>query len=128
MKYVIGLFITSLIVSSLSFAGSGLSLQGRILKADGSPVTAPVTFKIQIRSPGTEDCLLYEELQAVDLSSTQGAFSLTIGSGTRSASSVDGGNSLERIFANRGTLDFSSTSPAACAVGSSYTIDNPNHH
>jgi hypothetical protein len=98
--------------------GSGITYHGRLMKPDGTPVLAVATqFKIQIRSPGAESCLLYEEVQTKDLRDTDGIFSVTLfdGTGTRLDSS---GFSMSQIFANRGTLTFSA---GTCAVGTTYS-------
>jgi hypothetical protein len=109
-------------------AGIGLNLQGRILKPDNTPVDGSnVQFKIQIRSAGSEDCLLYQETQALDMRNSNGLFSLKIGDGTRVSSLVDGGYPLDRVFGNRGTLDFSSTHPAACLLGSTFSPATADH-
>jgi hypothetical protein len=64
-------------------ANSGITYQGRLLKPDNTPVTsASVQFKLQIRTPGAQDCLMYEEIQSADLSLTSGVFALSLGDGT----------------------------------------------
>ena len=66
-----------------ALATSGITYQGRLIGPDGNPVTASsVQFKIQIRTPGSEDCLMYEELQTLDLSATKGTFAISIADGT----------------------------------------------
>ena len=97
---------------------SGVTYQGRILKPDGSPLEGSnVQFRLQVRTPGAENCLLFEELQALDMRHSSGNFSLTIndGTGTRTDSS---GFSMDRIFANRLKYDFNS---ADCTSGDEYT-------
>jgi hypothetical protein len=111
--------LLNLFFASLSLASnSGLSLQGRLLDADDEAiVSATVQFKIQIRTPGAEGCLLFEEMQNKDLSQTEGVFALSIndGTGQRTDSS---GYTIEQVFSNRGTFTFA---PSACATGSTYT-------
>jgi hypothetical protein len=52
----------SLMGSSVS-ASSGITYQGRLLAPSGVPVTSSnVQFKLQIRTPGIEDCLLLKVL------------------------------------------------------------------
>lgn len=96
---------------------SGITYHGRILKPDGTPLNgSQVQFKIQIRSPGSENCLLYEELQTQNLSTSNGVFSITIndGSGQRTDSS---GYGLDTLLANRGAF----TLPAGtCTNGTTY--------
>lgn len=113
----LGLILGSTISLRSAVAATGLTYHGRILKPDSTPLTSNnVEFHVQIKSPGAEDCLLYDETHTLDLSTTNGLFVLKIGTGTRAAAGIDGGNSLERIFANRGTL----TLPT-CTAGPTYT-------
>ncbi|MFN8846565.1 MAG: hypothetical protein ACK5W9_06910, partial [Bdellovibrionales bacterium] len=61
------------------WAASGITYHGRIIRPDNSPVTSPTTqFRIQVRTPGAENCLLWEEQQTKDLSNTSGVFTITI--------------------------------------------------
>ncbi|MFN8790398.1 MAG: hypothetical protein ACK5Y2_02970 [Bdellovibrionales bacterium] len=99
-------------------ASPALNYQGRLLHSDGTPVIATsVQFRLQIRTPGAENCLMYEQLQTANLAATRGAFSLGInsGSGTRTDSS---GLSFSQLFSNSSTFTF----PAGtCASGTTYT-------
>lgn len=116
--YVFGI-LSLLLVAQTASAGMGLTYHGRILKPDGSALEATsVQFTLQIRSPGSEACLLYQESQTIDMSGSGGAFALEVGTNPtyRVAAGVDGGNSLSRIFANQGTL----TVPS-CNFGTTYT-------
>ncbi|MBL7670390.1 MAG: hypothetical protein JNM39_07875 [Bdellovibrionaceae bacterium] len=110
--------IISLLNSQSQAAGPGVTYQGRILKPDGNPLEgASVQFRMQVRSPGSENCLLFEEVQTINMTSSSGAFSLTLndGSGTR----LDAGPaSISRIFANRDTLTLDAT---RCTSGTTYT-------
>ncbi|MCK6599006.1 MAG: hypothetical protein L6Q37_11630, partial [Bdellovibrionaceae bacterium] len=104
-----------------ALGGQSFTVQGRILNTDGTPVNgSSVQFKVQIRSPGSENCLLYEETQSLDLSQTQGSFALTIGQGSRASTSVDGGNALNSIFSNSKVISLSSAS-GACSGTTTYT-------
>ncbi len=117
LRTVLGLVLILLNFGNVAQAATGLTFHGRILQSNNSPLTsANVFFHIQIRSPGAEDCLLYDESQTLNMSGSNGVFVLTIGSGTRVAAGVDGGHPMERVFANRGTL----TVPT-CTFGVSYT-------
>jgi len=121
-RYVRGLllgFIINVTLTTVAVAGIGLTYHGRILKPDGSALEASaVQFTIQIRSPGSESCLLYQESQSIDMSNSGGVFSLELGAnpGFRVAAGIDGGNSISKVFANQGTL----TLPT-CSFGSTYT-------
>src|SRR5690606_816981 len=86
-----------------AFADPHLTLQGRILRPDGvTPVTANLTFRVQIYSPAPNNCLLYEETNSFNTSTTNGAFTLNVGTGTRPGAAVDGGFDLEKVFSNTG--------------------------
>ena len=123
--------LLALLVATPAHAGSGITYQGRILRPDGSPLNgATVQFKMQLRTPGSESCLLFEEVQNADMRLSNGNFSLTIndGTGSRSSTPVADGAApsvnlgLDRIFANRGGFTF----PAgACASGTAYA-PNPD--
>lgn len=117
MKLFMTLFISLLSVSAFA-VGPSLTYHGRILKSDGNPLTASnVLFKIQIRSPGIENCLLYEESLTKNLATTDGAFAISInaGQGTRTDSS---GISFEKIFSNRVAF---TVPTGSCSSGTTYT-------
>ena len=108
--------------SSLAFAAnSGITYQGRILKPDGTPLAgATVQFKLQLRTPNANNCLMYEESQILDMRNSNGAFGLTIadGTGSRTDSTTLG---LDRIFSNaQGSANVFTFDPATCTSGSTY--------
>ena len=77
------IFILTSLILPHAQAASGITYQGRLLKPDGTPVLATnVQFRMQIRTPGAEDCLLYEETQSHDLSTTNGAFAISLNDGS----------------------------------------------
>jgi trimeric autotransporter adhesin len=97
---------------------SGVTYQGRILKPNGNPLEgSTVQFRMQLRTPDANNCLMYEELQTHDMRDSGGVFSITIndGSGVRQDST---GFGLDRVFANRGTFTFD---PATCSTGSTWS-------
>lgn len=99
-------------------ATAGITYQGRLVRPNGIPVqSANVQFRLQLRTPGSEDCLLYEELKNVDMTGTLGMFALILndGTGTRQDSS---GYTLDRIFANRGSFTFA---PSDCTLTNTYS-------
>lgn len=62
---VFGFFFTCLLGLALfggletALAASGITYQGRLISPDGAPVVSPnVQFRLQIRSPGGQDCLM----------------------------------------------------------------------
>ena len=65
-----------------------ITYHGRII--DGTtnlPITAAaVTFRLQIRTPGPENCLLYEEQQVKNLSTTDGIFVIGVNNGSADSS------------------------------------------
>lgn len=115
------LFLTASLLILSAFdafadATSKVVYHGRILKRDGTPLEGLVKFKIQIRSPGGEDCLLFEETH--DRLLVNGIFSLTIGEGTPGNHNLD----LVEVFQNHGTFN----GLTECAQGSSYKAET-NH-
>ena len=81
---------------------SGITYHGRILKPDGEPLQGEhVSFRLQIRTPGSENCLLYEEVHSRDMRNSNGIFSLTLNDGTATRGN-DSGLNLERVFQNHG--------------------------
>jgi hypothetical protein len=110
-----------LIITCVAFSFShaaGISYQGRIFKPDGQPLeSTSVMFRMQVRSPGSENCLLFEEIQTINMTSSSGVFSLTLNDGT--GSRVDTPSyTFERIFANR---DVMTLDAARCTTGTTYT-------
>ena len=104
-------------------SNSGVTYQGRILKPDGTPLSGAVTqFKLQLRTPDSQNCLMYEEVQSLDLRNSNGAFSLTIndGNGARTDSTTF---TLDKVFANRGTLTID---PTTCTSGTGSYTPNPS--
>lgn len=102
---------------ALAATGVGVTYHGRLVGPDGTPVSSSsVQFRLQIKTPGSENCLMYEEIQNKDMSSSSGVFAVTIndGTGARQDASTF---SLDQIFANRSNFNF----PAGyCASGTSY--------
>ncbi|MFN8846925.1 MAG: hypothetical protein ACK5V3_15705 [Bdellovibrionales bacterium] len=96
------LFIASSFVQAQT--PSGITYHGKILRSDNSPLnTTNAFFKIEIRSPGSENCLLWQEEQTVDMSATEGVFVLNItDSSARGYSRTDGyAWDKNRVFSNR---------------------------
>jgi hypothetical protein len=81
------LFLSIFLIRAIASANNpGVSYQGRIFKPDGNPLEgSSVQFRMQVRSPGSENCLLYEEIQTLNMAASSGVFSITLndGSGTR---------------------------------------------
>ncbi|MBN8538223.1 MAG: tail fiber domain-containing protein [Deltaproteobacteria bacterium] len=117
MKVLFILF--TFFLAPASFANNpGVSYQGRIFKPDGNPLEgSSVQFRLQVRSPGSENCLLYEEVQTLNMAGSSGVFALTLndGTGTRLDTAT---YQVDRIFANRETMTLDTT---RCATGTTYT-------
>jgi hypothetical protein len=112
-------FIFTFLVATKSLANTpGVSYQGRIFKPDGSPLEGTmVQFRMQVRSPGSENCLLFEEVQTLNMAGSSGIFSITMNDGT--GTRLDAATyQVDRIFANRDVMTLDSSS---CAAGTSYT-------
>jgi hypothetical protein len=113
-------FILEAVLPSFAFASSnaGITYQGRILDPNGAVINDNnVQFRVQIRTPDSSNCLMYEEIQNVDMSTGDGSFALTINDGTGTRVDLSG-YGLDQIFANKGTFTFAS---ATCASGTTYS-------
>lgn len=99
------LFFLSLLLSVTAQATgpqSGIAYHGRIIKPDGTPLESDnVSFRLQIRSLGSENCVLFEEIHVRDMSNSAGIFAVTLndGQGNRTDST---GYTLDQVFGNRG--------------------------
>ncbi len=112
-------FLFTFFLALTSFANNpGVSYQGRIFKPDGAPLEgSSVQFRLQVRSPGSENCLLYEEVQTLNMAGSAGVFALTLNDGT--GTRIDAATyQVDRIFANRETMTLDTT---RCATGTTYT-------
>ena len=113
MLALIVLFAVLIIWPNLASA-SAVNYHGRILRPDGTPVqNLSVEFKIQIRTPGLENCLMYEETLSAPV--VNGLFSIAIGTNTRTDSFSTW--NFDRVFSNRST--FNLTAPD-CTMTSDY--------
>ena len=116
-------FVIQLFLSHEAAAGPGITYHDRILKPDETPLEGSnVQFLLQIRSPGSENCLMYEETQTKNMAGSKGIFSLSLndGTGTRTDTPT---YTIDRIFSNRSVLTFDTT---RCTSGSTYppiTVD-----
>ncbi|OYZ17614.1 MAG: hypothetical protein B7Y39_15070 [Bdellovibrio sp. 28-41-41] len=101
-KILIPFLIMGIFLSPLGHAApAGLTYQGRLVK-DNLPVeSATVTLTVKVTSTGVNECVLYEETHSLNMASSDGIFSVKIGSGTRTAN--DKALSLVQVFSNTGT-------------------------
>lgn len=104
-----------------ALANAGITYHGRLLDPSGAPVEAAnIQFRLQIRTPGNTNCLLYEEIHQRDLRGKAGVFSITLNDGNSIVPSPPP-YSLTQAFENRGTFNFA---PGRCSVDNIY-IPNP---
>ena len=75
--------------------------EGRLYDSSGNPLTENVTFQLSIFNSAL-DCLLYQEEQSINLASTDGIFSLSVGSATGAGKRTgdDPGLTIPTIFQN----------------------------
>lgn len=121
-------FLQAILVTSL-WAGAahgqtgpeGLMLQGQLLDSSDYPVeAADVDFVVQILSSEPEKCVLYEETHNRDMTGSNGAFTLVVGTGVRPpGGAFKGTNTLAKALSNS---EPTTTEPVECAGGyTSYT-------
>ena len=77
----LAILATAVLVFTVSFArgatDSGVTYQGRIISPDGTPLqSSTVQFKLQIRTHGSENCLMFEEIQSKDMHASSVFFQL----------------------------------------------------
>ncbi|MCB9027052.1 MAG: hypothetical protein H6625_12080 [Bdellovibrionaceae bacterium] len=118
IRFVATLFIFFVSISNIQAqTPQGLTLQGTIFNASDLPMESPsVSFLIQILSSDGKACLLYEETHNINMSGSSGAFSLIVGTGTRSGVSYEDTNTLALAMDN--TLGVQSS--LTCGVGTTY--------
>lgn len=109
-----------LLVPAVSYASAGITYHGRLLKPDGTPVISSVQFRLQIRTPGAQNCLMYEEYQSKDLSATNGVFAIAINDGSAYQPNTEP-FTLDRVFQNRGVFTFGA---GKCTGANTYTPDS----
>ncbi len=118
MKLMISLLVFATSVNAFAGVPAKMPVEGRLTDPDGTPLLyASTQIRIQVRSPGSENCLLYSELFNVDLSTTGGRFAVALNSGSGTVETAYGWTFAD-VFKNSGT--FATGSPA-CSVGSGYT-------
>ena len=88
-------------MASDAFSARKISFQAKIVKPDGSYLTASaVSFKFTLTDP-SGSCILYSEIfNSVDISTTEGSVLFLLGDGTRSYP-TSGGMSWVTAFDNK---------------------------
>lgn len=105
-KYILFLLVATML--PLPALAQSLTIQGRVTNSAGQPVIgSAVRFRVQLYTPGTNPhCVVYDETQTLDLSASNGLFSINVGrvdpsSVVRNAPTT---YSLERAISNRTVL------------------------
>lgn len=126
MKF--GIFSFLLLTMAMTFnletfaaTSAGVTYSGRLLNPDGSAVEGVVQFRIQIRTPNTSNCLLFQETKMLDLTGKKGYFTLTLNDATTGVI-LAGSYPLDRVFANVGKFEV--THPNLSCGGSTEYIPN----
>lgn len=110
MRKIVGLALV-LVLFAEAEGSSGITYHGRLLDPTGNPVLGAVQFRLEIRTPAPENCLLYAETQSTNLTATKGVFSLQINS---SSSTRQDSNpwTLNKAFSNKERFEFA---PSDCS-------------
>ncbi|MDC0980438.1 tail fiber domain-containing protein [Bdellovibrionales bacterium] len=117
--YVYLLFLSVMSASCFNQADAGSAPQdlfysGQIIKPNLYPLEAAnVVFNLRILSPGDE-CILLEETHTLDMSGSEGSFTLIMGTGARTGD--DTGLSVADIFSNT-----TNRTGLVCATGSVFS-------
>lgn len=120
MKNFIALVLVTLITAP-AFAAEVFTVSGKIIKPDGQPLHRPtVWFKVQIKSPNADNCLLYEEIHN-SVPVVGGVFSMNVGTGSRLSVATDGGNSLATVLQNAKLINLSAATDACATAATSYS-------
>lgn len=103
---------------------AGLTYQGRLIKNNLPVESATVTLILKVTSPGVNECLLFEESHNLNMVSSDGIFSVKIGSGTRTVN--DKGFTLTQVFSNTGVAISSLTCTGGVTGYTSAPADSRN--
>lgn len=111
--------LLALIISAGPAHAQSLTIQGKVTDANGQPVSGNATqFRVQILTPDSARCVLFDETHTVDLSASYGLFSINLGSGLGITNAPNTYN-LEAAISNRAGFTINSS---YCAPGSSGTV------
>lgn len=124
---------TSIVVSVLGFiffgssafaVPAGLSFQGRLVDNGQAVENSAVTLTLTVTSPSPDNCVLYEETHSLNMTDSDGIFSVKVGGGSRTGN--DKGFSLTQVFSNTGTPINSLSCVGAPTSYTSATTDSRN--
>ncbi|RZA06951.1 MAG: hypothetical protein EOP11_09015, partial [Proteobacteria bacterium] len=89
------------LLAPAAFASQNVTLQGKLTNASGLAVNGAATqFRVKIITPNSNACVLYDETQTVDLSQSNGLFSVNLNSGSGVVNAPTT-YSLEQAISNR---------------------------
>ena len=80
---------------------AGLTYQGRLVKNNLPVESSSVTLTVKVTSPDANQCVLFEETHTLNMTNSDGIFSIKIGGGARTSNDV--GFTLAQVFSNRAT-------------------------
>lgn len=106
----------------LAATSAGVTYSGRLVGPSGTPVEGLVQFRLQIRTPNSSNCLLFQETKNVDLTGRNGYFTLTLND-TTTGVILSGSYPLDRVFANVGKFEV--THPNLDCGGTNEYTPNP---
>lgn len=114
MKHIRLLSLFLILWGVAAEATPGLSLKGRLLAPNGSPLLgSAVQFRVQIRTPAPESCLMWEEVHVKDLSASSGNFKIVLADASALIQNTEP-FPMESIFLNGVPFNFAA---GKCAVG-----------
>ncbi|MEK7355463.1 MAG: hypothetical protein AAB250_03395, partial [Bdellovibrionota bacterium] len=92
---------------AVSTAHAKMTYEGQIIAPNGQPLTGSVDLKVQIRTPGTESCLMYEEVFTTT-AAADGYVSVVLNDGAGSRIDASGFG-FDSIFSNKNPFPFVSS-------------------
>lgn len=102
--------------------GQAITIQGRITDAQNRPVDGKATeFRVQILTPDSQMCVLFDESSVLDLSETNGFFTVNLNNG-KGRQNAPATYTLKQAVSNREVFSIDSR---YCASGSGTHVYNP---
>ncbi len=121
-RYLLILFLTFFAAAQALAGPAKFTYQGQIIKPNGQALEAStVQFTIEVLSPEPELCVLYKESHTLNMTNSNGIFSLIVGEGSK-----PGDGSYEDLTSLSDALDnaIGTVTPTDCVMGPSYTADS----
>ncbi|RZA03443.1 MAG: hypothetical protein EOP11_16075, partial [Proteobacteria bacterium] len=114
-----GIIAAALFLFPVLAPAENITVQGKVTDVSGQPIAGVATkFRVQIISPDSNRCVLFDETHTINLSASYGLFSINMadGNGTRNLPNT---YSLEESLSNRVGLTIDKT---YCAGGGTGTV------